>query len=175
MKVRWGILLGGLVVIGGLVAVLASGFGGTTQGVSNNLVGRAAPSFAMEVLGARDTLVRTEALAGAPVVLNFWSTWCQPCKLEHPHLLAAAEQFGPRGVKFYGVLYNDEPQKAERFLTEHGQGFPVLYDPLQRVAIDYGVTGVPETFVLDKRGQIVHKFIGPVSVGELQAVLQPLL
>jgi cytochrome c biogenesis protein CcmG/thiol:disulfide interchange protein DsbE len=175
MKVRWGILLGGLVVIAGLVAVLASGFGGTTQGVSNNLVGRAAPAFAMEVLGARDTLVRTEGLTGAPVVLNFWSTWCQPCTLEHPHLLAAAEQFGPRGVRFYGVLYNDDPQKAERFLAEKGQGFPVLHDPLQRVAIDYGVTGVPETFVLDTQGKIVHKFIGPVSLGELQAVLEPLL
>ncbi|MBL8619497.1 MAG: redoxin domain-containing protein [Deltaproteobacteria bacterium] len=175
MKVRWGILAGGLVVVGGLLAVLASGFGGTTQGVSNNLLGRPAPPFAMEVLGERETIVRTAALTGAPVVLNFWSTWCQPCVLEHPHLLAAAQEFGPRGVKFYGVLYNDEPQKAERFLAEKGQGFPVLHDPLQRVAIDYGVTGVPETFVLDKEGRIAHKFIGPVSVGELQAVLRPLL
>lgn len=174
-SVRWGILLGGLLGIGGLVAVLSSGFGGDTQAVSNALEGRLAPPFAMEQLNDRETIVRTEALRGAPAVLNFWSTWCQPCRLEHPHLVRAAELYGPRGVRFYGVLYSDEPANAERFLKQNGAAFPVLHDPLQRVAIDYGVAGVPETFVLDREGRVVQKFIGPVSFGELQAVLEPLL
>jgi len=175
MKVRWGLLFGGLSVIAALVCVLASGFGTSPQGVSNALEGRVAPNFRMEVLGNRAETVELGDLRGAPAVLNFWSTWCQPCKIEHPHLIAAAQSLGPRGVRFYGVLYSDEPANAERFLKQNGQAFPILHDPLQRIAIDYGVAGVPETFVLDREGRIVRKFIGPVSSGELQAAVEPLL
>jgi cytochrome c biogenesis protein CcmG/thiol:disulfide interchange protein DsbE len=171
---NWKVLLGGLALTAPLVAVLASGFGNSPQGVSNNLGGRPAPVFQMEVLGSGER-VDLASLRGRVTVLNFWATWCQPCKIEHPHLLRAASSYGPRGVAFYGVLYSDDPDNAARFLEREGHAFPVLHDPAQRVAIDYGVTGVPETFIIDKAGTIVYKHAGPIDLGTLSAVLEPLL
>ncbi len=175
MGVNWKVLAVGLALTVPLVATLATGFGKQVKAVSNNLEGREAPVFTMEVLGDRDQTVDLGDLRGKPVVLNFWATWCQPCKIEHPHLIKAAQDYSKRGVTFYGVLYSDEPDNAARFLKREGQPFPVLYDPAQRVAIDYGVTGVPETFVIDRDGRIVHKFNGPLSYMALAEVLEPLL
>jgi cytochrome c biogenesis protein CcmG/thiol:disulfide interchange protein DsbE len=175
MGLNWKVLALGLGLTAPLVGILATGFGKEVRGVSNNLEGRTAPVFTMEVLGDSDQKVDLASLKGKPVVLNFWATWCQPCKIEHPHLMKAAEDYTRRGVAFYGVLYSDEPDNAARFLDREGHAFPVLYDPAQRVAIDYGVTGVPETFVIDRSGNIVHKFSGPLSYGALAQVLEPLL
>ena len=167
--------MAGVVVTAPLVAILATGFGNSPQGVSNALEGREAPVFSMTVLGEDGTKVDLADLRGKPVVLNFWSTWCQPCKLEHPHLVKAAQTYGPEGVAFYGVLFSDDPDNAARFLQREGHAFPVLYDPAQRVAIDYGVTGVPETFFIDANGQIIRKVSGPVSFAEISATVEPLL
>lgn len=175
MAVNWKILAVGLGLTVPLVAILATGFGNEPQGVSNALNGEKAPVFQMTVLGTDGQMVDLADLRGKPVVLNFWSTWCQPCKIEHPHLVEAARTFEPQGVAFYGVLYADEPDNAARFLKREGHAFPVLYDPAQRVAIDYGVTGVPETFFISPDGQIVHKVSGPVSFGEIAAQLEPML
>ncbi len=175
MGVNWKVLAAGLAVTAPLVAILASGFGTDPRGVSNALEGREAPVFQMTVLDGSGAKVDLASLRGHPVVLNFWATWCQPCKIEHPHLIEAARNYGGRGVAFYGVLFSDDPVNAERFLAREGHAFPVLYDPAQRVAIDYGVTGVPETFIIDGNGRIVQKVSGPVSYAELQAALEPLL
>jgi cytochrome c biogenesis protein CcmG/thiol:disulfide interchange protein DsbE len=175
MAVNWKVLAAGAVVAIPLVATLATGFGTDPRGVSNALEGREAPVFSMTVLGEDGRKVDLADLRGKPVVLNFWSTWCQPCKLEHPHLVQAAQTWGPQGVSFYGVLFSDDPENAARFLQREGHAFPVLYDPAQRVAIDYGVTGVPETFFIDASGQIVRKVSGPVSFAEISATLEPLL
>jgi cytochrome c biogenesis protein CcmG/thiol:disulfide interchange protein DsbE len=175
MAVNWKVLVGGLAATVPIVAILATGFGTDPRGVSNALEGRTAPVFSMTVLAEDGRKVDLADLRGKPVVLNFWSTWCQPCKIEHPHLVQAAKAYGPRGVEFYGVLFSDEPENAERFLKREGHAFPVLYDPAQRVAIDYGVTGVPETFFISPDGQIVRKVSGPVSFAEISATLEPML
>lgn len=175
MAVNWKVLIGGALAATPLVAVLATGFGSDPRGVSNALEGRDAPVFSMTVLGTDGEKVDLAQLRGQPVVLNFWSTWCQPCKLEHPHLVEGARRYGPQGVAFYGVLFSDDPDNAARFLAREGHAFPVLYDPAQRVAIDYGVTGVPETFFIDASGRIVHKHSGPMTIGDLSAALEPLL
>jgi len=175
MGVNWKVLIAGGVVAAPLVAILATGFGGNPRGVSNALEGREAPVFSMTVLGEDGKKIDLAELRGRPVVLNFWSTWCQPCKIEHPHLVEAARSYGPRGVAFYGVLFADDPVNAARFLDREGHAFPVLYDPAQRVAIDYGVSGVPETFFIDADGQIVRKVSGPVSYGEISNTLESLL
>jgi cytochrome c biogenesis protein CcmG/thiol:disulfide interchange protein DsbE len=172
-SVNWPILIGGLLLIGGLVAVLASGFGTDPKIVSNALPGKAAPAFSLATLEGDP--VSLADLKGSPAVLNFWSTWCQPCKIEHPFLVAAAQAYKGRGVAFLGVLYDDEPAAARRFLNEKGFGFPTLYDPTQRIVVDYGVTGVPETFILDAAGQVYRKKVGPFSEGELESILEELL
>ncbi len=171
--VNWVVLGLGLLLVVPLVAVLASGIGKDPKGVSNALEGRVAPTFALQTMDGET--VDLASLAGAPVVLNFWSTWCQPCKIEHPHLQQAAQVYGARGVVFLGVLYQDEEAKARPFLKRNGSVFPTLVDPGQRVAIDYGVAGVPETFIITKDGQIARKFSGPVSYQVLAETLEPLL
>ena len=170
---NWKILAVGAVIVVPLVAVLASGFGKDPRGVSNALEGRKAPDFTLLDLDGQPHRLSDEA--GHPVVINYWATWCSPCRQEHPHLLKAAEVYGPRGVAFYGVLYGDEADKARDFLATHGQAFPTLVDEGDRTAIDYGVAGVPEPYVIDANGTIVRKFIGPVSFGELAALLEPML
>ena len=166
------LLLGGLVVVP-LVAVLAAGFGRDPKLRSNALEGRDAPLFSLETVdGAPFSL---EAYRGQPVVVNFWSTWCQPCKIEHPVLLEAAQVYGPFGVQFVAVLYQDEPAKARRYLAQHGSAWPTLTDPSGRTAIAYGVAGVPETFFIDKHGTIVRKVTGPVDRPTMVSTLQEML
>lgn len=170
---NWKVLAAGLLVVVPLVAVLASGIGNDPKGVSNALEGTPAPDFTLQTMDGEP--VTLASLEGKTVVLNFWSTWCQPCKLEHPHLQQAASVYGQQGVVFLGVLYNDEVQKAKPFLKRNGSVYPTLVDPGQRVAIDFGVAGVPETFIITKNGDIVQKFSGPVSYQVLAQSLEPLL
>lgn len=166
-KVNWKVLLPGLALVLPLVAILASGFGNDPHALPSMLEGRAAPTFALQDLdGAPHTL---EGLRGEPVVLNFWSTWCGPCKFEHPLLLQAA---GARpDIHFLGVIYSDEPGAVRRYLARAGSAFPHLVDDGNKVAIDYGVAGVPETFFIDRQGVIVYKHVGPLDPGTLQSKL----
>jgi cytochrome c biogenesis protein CcmG, thiol:disulfide interchange protein DsbE len=166
-------VLGGLLMVGLLVAVLASGIGNDPRGQSNALEGTIANDFTLVTLDGRS--VSLAELRGQPVVLNFWSTWCQPCKIEHPHLQQAAKVYGARGVTFLGVLYNDEAARARPFLQRNGSVFATLEDPGGRVAIDYGVAGVPETFVIAPDGRIALKLSGPVTYQTLAEILEPLL
>jgi cytochrome c biogenesis protein CcmG, thiol:disulfide interchange protein DsbE len=170
---NWKVLGGGLLLVGALVAVLASGIGNDPRGESNALEGRMANDFTLKTLDGES--ISLAGLRGQPVVLNFWSTWCQPCKIEHPHLQQAAKVYSPRGVTFLGVLYNDEAARARPFLKRNGSVFPTLEDPIGRVAIDYGVAGVPETFVIAPDGRIALKLSGPVTYQTLAAILEPLL
>lgn len=169
---NWKILLAGLLLVLPLVAVLASGFGRDPKGVSNALEGKAAGDFALDTLDGERFHLGSQK---GPVVLNFWATWCQPCLQEDDHLQRAAATYGPQGVRFLGVLYQDDPAKARPFLKRNGSIFPTLLDPDGRTSIDYGVAGVPETFVIRADGTIARKFTGPVSFGELAAALEPLL
>jgi cytochrome c biogenesis protein CcmG/thiol:disulfide interchange protein DsbE len=170
---NWKVLVGGLLAVVPLVWILASGFGHDPKGVSNALEGKVAPAFHLTDLDG--VQFRLEDARGAPFVLNFWATWCQPCVQEWPEMQQAAAIFGGRGVRFYGVLYNDEPATARAFLQRRGAPFSTLLDPGQRTAIDFGVTGVPETFVIDGAGTIRKKFAGPLSFEALKAELEPLL
>lgn len=170
--VNWPILIGGLLVTGALVGVLASGFGKRPDDIFENKL-EAAVNFSLPTLEGEQ--VSLADLRGQPVVLNFWATWCQPCKLEHPYILQAAQTMQPQGVAFLGVLHDDDPRKALRELERSGQAFPTVYDTSQRVSVDYGVTGVPETFVIDAEGNIYRKFVGPVGPGDIEATLQELL
>ncbi len=162
----WVLVLGLLLVLP-LVALLASGFGTNPNAIRSQLVEREAPDFALVDLDG--TPVQLSALRGSPVVLNFWSTWCGPCKYEHPMLLQAAR--ANPDVRFFGVIYQDETPKIRRYLALEGSAYPHLEDPGGRVAIDYGVTGVPESFFIDRHGMVVHKQNGPLDPTVLSAWL----
>ncbi|MEL6345820.1 MAG: TlpA disulfide reductase family protein [Myxococcota bacterium] len=172
-SVNWPILIVGFVVTGLMVAVLGSGFGNDPMDMFENRIEVATP-FDLRKIDSGEQ-VKLADLKGQTVVLNFWATWCQPCKIEHPHVLRAAQQYQPKGVAFLGVLHDDDPLVARQYLKREGQVFPSVFDPRNRVSIDYGVSGVPETFVIDKDGYIVKKFVGPVRPGDIEAVLEGLL
>lgn len=165
--VNVGVLLGGLVVIVPLVWLLHSGFGNDPHEVPSVLEHTAAPDFALVDLQGRTWDLSD--LRGKPVVLNFWSTWCLPCKQEFPLFQQAALAYP--NVQFLGILYSEEPAKAVAYLARTGTTYSHLIDPDGRTAIDYGVAGVPETYFINPQGVIVHKQIGPLSGDTMQALL----
>ena len=170
---NWKIMSIGLLFCVPLIFVLAKGFNYDPRALPEELTGELAPSFALETLEGYP--VSLSDLKGSVVVLNFWATWCVPCLQEHKDLLATAEEFKPKGVAFLGILYGDTKVKAEAYIKKHGSAYPTLLDEAQRTNIDYGVAGVPETFVIDREGRIVRKYTGPVRQVELSAFLNSLL
>lgn len=142
-------------------------------------VGGEGESFTATELGAepmaRDE-VSLEELRGKVVVLNFWASWCLACRDEHHPLSEIATLYRDRGVVFFGVLYNDTPDKARRWIREMGgQSYPSLIDPGSRTAIDFGLYGVPETFFIDQEGKVAYKHIGPVTRSLLIEKLEEIL
>ncbi len=164
------ILVIGLLFTLGLVAVLASGFGKDPHRLEvDALIGEQAPRFFLEDLDG-NTHSLADSIGREWVVLNFWSTWCGPCKLEHPELLRAAKLWPD--VKWLGVIYQDDPTKIRAYLQRHGSAYPHLIDPSGAISVDYGVTGVPETFFIDPRGVVVKKFAEPIGLAQIAAVFR---
>jgi cytochrome c biogenesis protein CcmG/thiol:disulfide interchange protein DsbE len=157
----------GFLLIVPVLAILASGFGNDPRAVPSMLEQKPAPPFSLVDLDGQPVSMKT--LKGQPLVLNFWSTWCLPCKQEHP-MLQQAQRDNP-GVRFLGILYSDTPEKARRYLDKSGSSYPTLVDKNNRVAIDYGVAGVPETFFVSRSGQVVAKWVGPLNWPTLQSKL----
>lgn len=112
-----------------------------------------------------------EDLAGGEVKLvNFWASWCAPCRAEHPHLVALAEE----GIEIFGINYKDEPAKAQKFLDDLGDPYARLAaDPSGRTGLDWGLYGVPETYVIDGNGIVVKRFAGPISASILENIIRP--
>jgi cytochrome c biogenesis protein CcmG/thiol:disulfide interchange protein DsbE len=162
------LLVGGLVAAALFVALLATGFGRDPRAVPSVLVGKPAPAF--DLVDLEGKAFSLESLKGTPLMLNFWSTWCGPCKYEHPLLLEGQKRFP--GVRFLGVVYNDQPAAIRRYLAREGQQYPHLLDPTGRTSIDYGVAGVPESFFIDRQGRITHKEAGPLSWERLVAEIE---
>lgn len=171
---NWKVLVIGALVVLPLVGVLAMGFGKDPRALPSVLEGRPAPGFALKTMDSGE-VVDLASLRGKPVVLNFYSSWCVPCAQEHPWLVKTAPSYQARGVTFLGVVYNDEVVNMKAFLRRYGEAYPTLLDPGQRTAMDYGVAGVPETFVIDAEGRIARKFTGPVVPDEFIAALEALL
>ena len=112
-----------------------------------------------------------EDLAKGDVVLvNFWASWCAPCRVEHPHLTALAEE----GIVIYGVNYKDQPGNALKFLDELGDPYTAIgSDQTGRMALDWGLYGVPETYVIDADGRVVLRFPGPITQRVMDSQIRP--
>lgn len=150
------------VLVLSLLTVLYNAFGSNPREVPFMLRGQAAPAFELPVLDGNGKRVSLASLRGKPVILNFWASWCGPCKLEHPVLDRAAELYGDR-YQFYGVVFEDTEENARGFLRRYGHGIEQLVDERSSVSVDYGVAGVPETYFIDANGIIVDKHVGPLS------------
>ncbi|MFZ5469182.1 MAG: TlpA family protein disulfide reductase [Myxococcota bacterium] len=158
----------------GLLFVFYKAFGTNPHAVPFKLTGKPAPAFTLRRLDTGEA-VSLEQLKGRPIVMNFWATWCGPCRMEHPVLEWGQEQFGDQ-VHFLGVVFEDTPENAKGFLHRAGASYPHLVDPTSGVAVDYGVAGVPETYFIDASGVIRGKYAAPIDpqtlsrrIGELVA------
>ncbi|MGH7447544.1 MAG: TlpA family protein disulfide reductase [Longimicrobiales bacterium] len=160
-----------------IIGLLAYGMAVDPNALPSTLPGRSAPDFALHVLdSAPPDTARLVEHRGAVVVLNFWASWCLECRVEHSDLSLAARTYAQRGVKFYGVLYSDSEANGRAWIREMGgQAYPALVDDRSRTAIDYGLYGVPETFIIDQQGRVVHKQIGPITARKLAEIIDPLL
>lgn len=167
------VLIAGLVLVVPLIALFAASFGNDPHAVRSPLIGKQAPPFSLITVGDKET-VSLEALRGKPAVVNFWATWCEPCKMEHGVLTRGAKLFGDQ-VQFVGVVYDDKEEAITAFLQRYGSGYPALIDAGGKTAIAYGVTGVPETFFIDANGTIVSKYAGPLSPDLLSKHVRELL
>ncbi len=119
--------------------------------------------------------LRLSDLRGQVVMLDFWASWCSPCRQEAPVLAAAYTHYKTQGVEFVGVAIWDIEDEAKRFAVESGATYPMGVDTKGNIAIDYGLTGIPEKYFIDVDGKIVRKFVGPVSEEILESVFSELL
>lgn len=159
-----------------LVAVfLAIGLTRDPHTLPSALVGKAAPEFALPPLPGRDQhgFSRADLVGGdGPVLVNVFASWCVPCRIEHPVLGRLAEQ----GVTIHGINYKDRPEDVQAWLKELGDPFARIgADRNGRVGIDWGVYGVPETFVVDREGRIAHRHVGPLMPRDVERTILPLL
>ena len=162
---------------GAVIVTALLGYGMTKDPgeIPSPLPGKPAPAFALQTMDKKE-LVDLTKLRGQVVVLNFWASWCLNCRDEHPVLQSVSPLYEGKGVQFYGVIYNDTPQNAEAWLQEMGAvPYPHLIDPEARVAIDYGLYGVPETFFISKTGRVAYKQIGPLTPEILKTWIDKLL
>lgn len=167
-----------------VIGLLAFGLTRDPKAIDSPLPGKAAPDFSLTVfapgegdlaLAVGDTVSLAQHRGGI-VVLNFWASWCLQCRDEHQDLSNAARAYADRGVRFYGILYNDQESFGLRWIEEMGgQAYPSLLDPRTRTAIDYGLYGVPETFLVTSDGRVAYKHIGPISERLLSQKLDSLL
>ena len=141
--------------------------------VPSPLIGKPAPAFQLPQLHEPGTTFAPADMKGRVWMLNVWASWCVSCRQEHPVLMDLAK----RGViPIYGLDYKDQPDEAKRWLEQYGNPYKLsAVDAKGQVGIDYGVYGVPETYVIDKRGVIRYKQIGPVTPEVLQSKILPLV
>ncbi len=158
---RWWKVALTVVGIGGVVALLAYGFTTDPRAIPSTLTGKAAPDFSLTLFDGRT--VRLSDFRGKVVFLNFWASWCPPCRAEARLLEQAWQRHKDQGIVFLGVDMQDTEEAARGFIREFGVTYMNGRDPNNRIAIDYGVYGIPETFFIDKDGQITYKHIGALG------------
>lgn len=162
-----------LAVLAGVTVLFWIGLGLQPSVVPSPLIGKPAPSFELPLLDDPERTFGHADLAGHVTLVHVWATWCVVCRAEHPTLLA----FSRRDlVRVVGYNYKDDRALARQWLAEAGDPYALtLYDPAGDVALDWGVYGTPETFVVDADGIIRYKHVGPLTAAVIERELIPLI
>ncbi|HEY1330392.1 MAG TPA: TlpA disulfide reductase family protein [Actinomycetota bacterium] len=167
---RW-MLLGGVVAtVGLLTALFAFGLDRDPTAIGSVLVGRPAPEFTLQTLDGSHTMSMA-SMRGQVVVVNFWSSWCAECRVEQPALSEAWSRFRDQGVVFVGIAFEDQIGPATRFASAYGLRWPLLADPGSRTAVAFGLSGVPETYVIGPDGTIAMAFKRAVTYADLSRAI----
>jgi cytochrome c biogenesis protein CcmG, thiol:disulfide interchange protein DsbE len=170
MKVKFLIPLAIFLVI---AVFLGIGLTRDPRKIPSVLIDKPAPQFTLQQVTAPDKTFSPQDMKGQVWLLNVWASWCTACRVEHPLLVEIARS---KAVPLIGLDYKDKPDDALKFLAQQGDPYNLSALDLDgRVGIDFGVYGVPETFVIDKNGMIRHKHIGPLTPEALQQTILPLV
>jgi cytochrome c biogenesis protein CcmG/thiol:disulfide interchange protein DsbE len=160
-----------LLVIAGLSAYVLSGDPADREILPSTLIAKPVPQMDLPPLHDGAARLSTATLQEPGVkIVNIWASWCGPCRVEHPRLMELATM----GIPVYGINYKDDGDKARKFLTDLGDPFTTVgEDSTGRMGIEWGVYGVPETFVINGEGRIAYKHVGPIQNDDLERVILP--
>lgn len=141
--------------------------------IPSMLIDHPAPEFALPPIAGRDVGFSTDDLQGEVSLVNIFGSWCGACEIEHPVLMAIARD---GAAPIYGIDWNDKPGAGAQWLARLGDPYTKIGDDAAgRVAIDFGVTGAPETFVVDAQGRVRHKHVGPITMDDWRNVIKPMI
>lgn len=162
-----------LVVAGGFLTMALWGMKrDNPDALPSALIGQQAAAVQLTPLGDLPGFSQADLADGKVKIVNFWASWCAPCRAEHPNLMRLREE----GLPIYGVNYKDKPEAALAFLSELGNPFQRAgADESGRMGIDWGLYGVPESFVIDGEGKVLLRFPGPITERALEAEIRPAL
>jgi cytochrome c biogenesis protein CcmG/thiol:disulfide interchange protein DsbE len=162
-----------LAIFGVLAAFLGAGLKLDPREVPSPLIGKPAPSFTLPLLADANQTFKRDDMLGKVWMLNVWASWCVACREEHPLLVEFAKK---KLIPIYGLNYKDERADGLGWLSSFGNPYDAsLYDKAGRVGIDFGVYGVPETFIIDRQGVIRYKQIGPITPEVIRDKIEPLV
>lgn len=153
-----------------LIGILAYGFYRDPRYIVSPIVGRSAPTFTLTQFDG--SKLRLADLRGKVVFLNFWASWCPPCRAEARELEAAWKKLKDRDVVFLGVAIQDSEENARAFLKEFAVTYPNGMDSSGKINIDYGVWGIPESFFIDAEGRITYKHVGGIGAAIVVAKVE---
>lgn len=161
-----------LILLAGLVGVFAFSIDRDASLVRSVLIDKPVPAFTLAPVEGLDVPgFDTASLTGEPTIVNVFASWCIPCRDEHPLLEGLKAE---TGVRLFGINHSDAPENARAFLDELGNPYDAIgADRDRRVSIDWGVYGVPETFLVDGEGTIVYKHVGPLTQDAIDNELKP--
>lgn len=136
----------------------------------STMEGRAAPPVQLVPLGDKTVFDDSALTADGVKLVNFWASWCAPCRVEHPNLETLARE----GIPIYGINYKDDPDNALNFLRDLGDPYAAIgADTEGRMALNWGLYGVPETYVIDGDGKVILRFAGPITEAILESRIRP--
>lgn len=159
------------VAFAGLALAFWLGMQNGDQALPSIMEGRAAPEVRVTQLGTGPVIVQDDLTRPGVKLVNFWASWCPPCRVEHPML----EILAGEGVAIYGVNYKDKPAAALALLEELGNPYVRIGADSGRMALNWGVYGVPETYVIDGKGMVVLRWAGPITAEVLDKTIRPAL
>jgi len=162
-----------LILFAVLVGFFAKGLFLNPREVPSPLIGKPTPAFSLPVVGSTEQTFSPDDMKGKVWLLNVWAPWCVSCRQEHPLLMSLAKE---RSVAIVGLNWKDKDREAARLLAQQGNPYVAVPDDLSgKTGIDYGVTGTPETYVIDRAGVIRMKHVGPITPEVWEKKFEPKL